>query len=205
MIRDHGRDLLERGPGHLPLRHLRRRGLLGRHAQAASGHRRRRPGRRGAGVSPRTALAVGLKVDAEALPAPLLANLGPGASISTRPPRRWRLLKLDAVVGVKGYLRRRRARSSPIGITCALCHSNVDDRVAPGIGRRLDGWANRDLNVGAIVGLAPDLDRGGAACWASTRRRVRAVLGELGAGALRRRAVPRRQGLPSRRQDRAPR
>ena len=27
-----------------------------------------------------------------------------------------------------------------------------------GIGRRLDGWPNRDLNVGAIVALAPNLE-----------------------------------------------
>src|SRR6185295_4606316 len=39
--------------------------------------------------------------------------------------------------------------------TCALCHSTVDDSVAPGIGRRLDGWANRDLDVGKIINLAP--------------------------------------------------
>src|SRR5262249_56000052 len=43
-----------------------------------------------------------------------------------------------------------------VGISCALCHSTVDNSFAPGIGHRLDGWANRDLNVGAIVSLAPD-------------------------------------------------
>ena len=65
------------------------------------------------------------------------------------------LLKLDSVVGVTGSS----TRPAPVsmGIQCALCHSTVDDSFAPGIGRRLDGWANRDLNVGAIVALAPDL------------------------------------------------
>ena len=43
------------------------------------------------------------------------------------------------------------------GIQCALCHSTVDDSFAPGIGHRLDGWPNRDLNVGAIIAAAPDL------------------------------------------------
>src|SRR5207237_10849519 len=43
------------------------------------------------------------------------------------------------------------------GITCALCHSTVDNSVTTGIGRRLDGWPNRDLNVGAIVALSPAL------------------------------------------------
>ena len=66
------------------------------------------------------------------------------------------LLKLDAVVGVKGFFEGDQHPAS-IGITCALCHSTVDDSFAPGIGRRLDGWANRDLDVGAIVALAPDL------------------------------------------------
>ena len=44
-----------------------------------------------------------------------------------------------------------------MGITCAICHSTVDDAFAPGIGRRLDGWPNRDLNVGKIVLAAPNL------------------------------------------------
>jgi hypothetical protein len=35
----------------------------------------------------------------------------------------------------------------------------VDDSFAPGIGHRLDAWANRDLNVGAIVALSPDLSK----------------------------------------------
>src|SRR6185295_14743635 len=66
------------------------------------------------------------------------------------------LLKLDAVVGVKGYLKSNGTLRA-VGIQCAVCHSPVDDSLAPGIGRRLDGWANRDLNVGAIIGLSPNL------------------------------------------------
>src|SRR6185503_2951486 len=66
------------------------------------------------------------------------------------------LLKLNAVVGVTGFFNAEGSLSS-IGIQCALCHSTVDDSFAPGIGNRLDGWANRDLNVGAIVALSPDL------------------------------------------------
>jgi hypothetical protein len=66
------------------------------------------------------------------------------------------LLKLNAVVGVKGFFHSDGSLSS-IGITCAICHSTVDDSFAPGIGHRLDGWANRDLNVGAIIALSPDL------------------------------------------------
>ena len=65
------------------------------------------------------------------------------------------LLRLNAVVGVTGFFDERSLRA--VGIQCALCHSTVDDALAPGIGRRLDGWANRDLDVGAIVALAPDL------------------------------------------------
>src|SRR6185436_7751608 len=66
------------------------------------------------------------------------------------------LLQLDAVVGVRGFFKPDGTLRAA-GITCALCHSTVDDSVAPGIGRRLDGWANRDLNVGAIISLAPNL------------------------------------------------
>src|SRR4030095_8969648 len=65
------------------------------------------------------------------------------------------LLQLNAVVGVRGFFTSDRLTS--IGIMCALCHSTVDDALAPGIGRRLDGWANRDLDVGSIVALSPDL------------------------------------------------
>jgi hypothetical protein len=110
----------------------------------------------GPGVSPKTALAVGLKVDAEALPPRLVAQLKTGQVGLEDPATTLALLKLDAVVGVKGSFMEPEQLQS-IGITCALCHSTVNDSFAPGIGQRLDGWPNRALNVGAMMGLAPDL------------------------------------------------
>jgi hypothetical protein len=107
-------------------------------------------------VDPVTALAVGLKVDVEALPRSLVKALKRGEVDLTDPQVTVALLKLDAVVGVKGVFDAG-GQFESMGIQCALCHSTVDDSFAPGIGRRLDGWANRDLNVGAIVALAPDL------------------------------------------------
>src|SRR5262245_35376096 len=110
----------------------------------------------GPGVGPRTALAVGLKVDSEALPSSLTEAIQTGRVDLDDPANTLTLLRLNAVVGVTGFFDQGGAIRS-IGIQCALCHSTVDDSFAPGIGRRLDGWANRDLNVGAIVSLAPDL------------------------------------------------
>jgi hypothetical protein len=110
----------------------------------------------GPGVSPATALSVGLKVDVKALPYSLRRQLRFGKVDLNDPAVTLALLKLNAVVGVQGFFNDDGSLSS-IGITCALCHSTVDDSFAPGIGKRLDGWANRDLNVGAIVALSPDL------------------------------------------------
>ena len=110
----------------------------------------------GPGVSPRTALAVGLKVDIDALPLELIAQLRQGQVNLDDPATTLALLKLNAVVGVTGLFKPNGQLRS-MGIQCALCHSSVDDSLTPGIGHRLDGWANRDLNVGAIVALAPDL------------------------------------------------
>jgi hypothetical protein len=110
----------------------------------------------GPGVSPQTALAVGLKVDSEALPSNIIEAIQNGKVDLDDPATTLALLQLNAVVGVTGFFDQKGAMTS-IGIQCALCHSTVDNSLAPGIGRRLDGWANRDLNVGAIVGLSPDL------------------------------------------------
>src|SRR5690349_19619323 len=110
----------------------------------------------GPGVSPATALAVGLKVDVQALPDSLQNKLRKGKVDLNDPAVTLALLKLNAVVGVTGFFNSDGTLSS-MGIQCALCHSTVDDSFAPGIGHRLDGWANRDLNVGAIVALSPDL------------------------------------------------
>jgi mono/diheme cytochrome c family protein len=107
-------------------------------------------------VPPATALAVGLKVDVEALPPAIVAALRAGQVDLTNPAVTRELLRLDAVVGVKGKVDQNGQLTS-VGITCALCHSTVDNSFAAGIGKRLDGWANRDLNVGAIVALSPAL------------------------------------------------
>ena len=110
----------------------------------------------GPGVSPKTALSVGLKVDADALPASLKKELAAGKVNLDDPATTIALLKLNAVVGVTAFANPDGSVKG-MGIQCAFCHSTVDDSFAPGIGKRLDGWAARDLNVGAIVSLAPNL------------------------------------------------
>jgi hypothetical protein len=110
----------------------------------------------GPGVSPKTALSVGLKVDSDALPEDLKKQLAAGEVNLDDPATTIALLKLNAVVGVTVFANTDGSVKS-MGIQCAFCHSTVDDSFAPGIGKRLDGWANRDLNVGAIVSLAPNL------------------------------------------------
>jgi hypothetical protein len=110
----------------------------------------------GGGVSPKTALSVGLKVDADALPDSLKQQLKAGKVDLEDPAITLALLKLNAVVGVTGLFDKAGGIRS-MGIQCAFCHSTVDDSFAPGIGKRLDGWAARDLNVGVIVSLAPNL------------------------------------------------
>lgn len=106
----------------------------------------------GPGVSPKTALAVGLKVDADALPPEVIAAIQSGAINLDDPATTIALIKLNAVLGVKGNFNSEGNLQS-IGITCASCHSTVDNSFAPGIGKRLDGWPNRDLNVGGIISL----------------------------------------------------
>jgi mono/diheme cytochrome c family protein len=107
-------------------------------------------------VDPATALSVGLKVDVDALPPPVIAAVRAGQVDLTSPAVTTELLRLNAVVGLKGVVNGSGQLTS-LGITCALCHSTVDNSFKPGIGKRLDGWANRDLNVGAIVALSPAL------------------------------------------------
>jgi len=109
----------------------------------------------GPGISPTQALAVGLKVDATAIPPQLAVAIKHGKVNLDDPAVTVELLKLNAVVGVQGFFDGNQLHS--VGITCALCHSTVDDSFAPGIGTRLDGWPNQDLNVGAIVASAPNL------------------------------------------------
>jgi cytochrome c peroxidase len=110
----------------------------------------------GPGVSPKMALSLGLKVDADALPAELVAAIKAGKVNMDDPASTVALLKANAVVGVTAFLNPDGSAKS-VGIQCAMCHSTVDDSFAPGIGKRLDGWGNRDLNVGAIVATAPNL------------------------------------------------
>lgn len=106
----------------------------------------------GPGVSPMTALSVGLKVDSEALPPEVIEGINSGAISLNDPLTTVALLKLNAVVGVKGNFTAQGALQS-IGITCASCHSTVDNSFTEGIGKRLDGWPNRDLDVGGIISL----------------------------------------------------
>jgi hypothetical protein len=127
-------------------------GTLGLH-QAIAGSAN---GGVGAGMSPKTALAVGLKVDVENLPRSIVRAVLQGKVNLDDPAVTVQLLRADAVVGLTGFFDNR-GRLISVGIQCALCHSTVDNSVTTGVGRRLDGWANRDLDIGAIISLAPRL------------------------------------------------
>jgi len=108
------------------------------------------------GVSPTTALAVGLKVDVDALPSTLVAQLKAGQVNLADPATTVALLKLNAVVGVQATVNAKDSITR-FGVTCALCHSTVDNSLASGIGHRLDGWPNRQLDPGLILSLSPAL------------------------------------------------
>jgi hypothetical protein len=110
----------------------------------------------GKGLTPRLALKLGLKVDSAVIPAEVADAVKRGAVNLDSPKTTLDLLRLGAIVGVKGVFDQRDTLVS-VGITCALCHSTVDDSFMAGVGKRLDGWPNRDLNVGEIVALAPNL------------------------------------------------
>ncbi|APG86081.1 cytochrome c peroxidase [Sinorhizobium americanum CCGM7] len=111
----------------------------------------------GPGLSPQKALELGLKVDVNAIPKDVAEALNKGEVDLKDPASTLVLLKSNAVVGVTGFFSEDGKTLRSVGIQCSLCHSTVDDAYAPGIGHRLDGWPNRDLNIGAIVALAPDL------------------------------------------------
>jgi mono/diheme cytochrome c family protein len=110
-------------------------------------------------VDPTTALSVGLKVDAEALPAEVVQGIQDGTISLTDPATTVALLKLNAVVGLKGTVETVNGKDTltQVAITCALCHSTVNNSFAAGIGARLDGWPNHELNPGAIIALSPAL------------------------------------------------
>ena len=110
-------------------------------------------------VDPTTALSVGLKVDTDSLPPAVVAGIQNGSISLTSPATTVALLKLNAVVGVKGTVTSVNGQDvlTRVGITCALCHSTVDNSFAAGIGKRLDGWPNHDLNPGAIIALSSAL------------------------------------------------
>jgi hypothetical protein len=110
----------------------------------------------GPGLSPQAALELGLKVDVDALPHAVVHDLEKGQLNLDDPATTLALFEANAVVGVTGFVTADGSLQS-VGIQCALCHSTVDDSLAFGIGHRLDGWANRDLDVGKIMALAPDL------------------------------------------------
>jgi hypothetical protein len=160
-VRAHTRDLMDQG------REAFRYDTFGSEAffgvtlglhQAIEGEKF--PGGVGGGVSPKTALSVGLKVDADALPAEVVTAIQAGQVNLDDPATTLTLLQLGAVVGVEGVFNDShdiKKGLKGVGITCAFCHSTVDNSFAPGIGKRLDGWANQDLNVGAIVALSPNL------------------------------------------------
>jgi hypothetical protein len=135
----------------------------------------------GPGVSPATALAVGLKVDSQKLPNSLLESIVQGRVDLNDPANTLALIKANAVLGLVAGPPTSNGGLPNIGITCALCHSTVDDAIAPGIGRRLDGWPNRDLNVGAISALSPDLSTV-ASLLGVDQTTVRTVLNSWGPG-----------------------
>ncbi len=134
----------------------------------------------GPGVSPATALSVGLKVDVDRVPPAILSGLAAHTVNLNDPANTLALLDAKAVVGVT-TVRAADGRVTSMGVQCSLCHSTVDNSFAPGIGHRLDGWANRDLNVGAIISLAPDLSAV-AALLQVDQATVRQVLANWGPG-----------------------
>ena len=134
----------------------------------------------GPGVSPATALAVGLKLDVDMVPRPVLSALANKTIDLNDPANTLALINAKSVIGVIPF-GGSNGQPQTVGLTCAFCHSTVDDSFAPGIGHRLDGWPNRDLNVGAIVALSPDLSAV-ASLLQVDQTTVRTVLNSWGPG-----------------------
>lgn len=131
-------------------------------------------------TSPKTALDVGLKIDVDALPGGLRINLQRGRIDLNDPANTLALLRLNAVIGVTGFFDKA-GKLISMGIQCSLCHSTVDDSLIPSVGHRRDGWTNRDLNVGAIVALAPHLESVAALLGVSVEA-LKSVLNSWGPG-----------------------
>ncbi len=110
----------------------------------------------GDGISPKAALSLGLKVDMDKLPDAVVAGIKDGTVNLDDPASTIALLKADAVIGIKGIFNKG-GKMESVGIMCAFCHSTVDDAFSPGIGHRLDGYPNRDIDVGKIISSAPDV------------------------------------------------
>ncbi len=134
----------------------------------------------GAGISPKTALQLGLKVDVDALDERTVQELKHGRVNLDDPAVTLALLRRNAVVGVTGFFNPGGSLKS-MGVQCALCHSTVDNSLTFGVGHRLDGWANRDLDVGRIIAAAPDLSSV-AALLSTSQGTVRTVLMSWGPG-----------------------
>lgn len=150
----------------------------------------------GAAVDPLTALAVGLKVDSQALPAAVVQGIENGSIDLSSPDTTVALIKLNAVVGIQGTVENIAGKDTltRVGITCALCHSTVDNSYAPGIGKRLDGWPNRDLDPGAIIALSPAVNaaqRAAYQSWGKGRYDPRFNLDGISSG----QAIPPAYGL----------
>jgi mono/diheme cytochrome c family protein len=120
-------------------------------------------------ISPVAALGLGLKVDVDALPLSVQEAIQQGQVDLDDPAVTVTLLKLNAVVGVIGKVETvdGRDRLKEVGITCALCHSTVDNSFAAGIGHRLDGWPNLDLDPGQIIAASPAVPEAAKAVYRS--------------------------------------
>ena len=155
VIEQHARNLLESGRQIFRFDTFGSEAFWGNQLQLHEAIKGAALGGIGPGLSPKAALSLGLKVDVSALPGAILGQLQAGRLNLDDPANTVALLRANAVIGVTGFFSG--GTLEAVGIQCALCHSTVDNAITAGVGRRLDGWANRDLNIGAIVALAPNL------------------------------------------------
>ena len=157
VIRTHAQDLFEEGKNSFRFDTFGNQDFWGGALRLHEAIEGAAHGGVGDGLSPRAALELGLKVDAEALPMNVIQALEAGKVDLDDPNVTLELLRLNAVVGVTGFMDGSGGLQA-VGIQCALCHSTVDNSIAPGVGNRLDGWANRDLDVGSIIAFSPSVE-----------------------------------------------